>query len=304
MAGHIVVVGSLNMDMVVRTPHLPNTGETVIGSDFRNYPGGKGANQAVAAARLGAQVKLVGRVGADSFGDILLDTLAQAGVDTTHVVQLENEASGVAFITVDDGGQNTIVVASGANGSLSPEDVSAAEAAFSNASVLLVQLECPLAAVERAIQLAKRHGAKVVLNPAPAQLLDASLLKRVDYLIPNQTELALLAGQDSIQSAVQVLREHGVGRLVVTMGSEGALVVDGEFHRKIPTYPVQVVDTTAAGDAFAGAFAVGLTEGLSTTQATLWGNAAGALAVTRPGAQPSLPTRGEFDSFLENQKTA
>lgn len=291
------------MDMVVRTPHLPNTGETVIGSDFRNYPGGKGANQAVAAARLGAQVKLVGRVGADSFGDILLDTLAQAGVDTTHVVQLENEASGVAFITVDDGGQNTIVVASGANGSLSPEDVSAAEAAFSNASVLLVQLECPLAAVERAIQLAKRHGAKVVLNPAPAQLLDASLLKRVDYLIPNQTELALLAGQDSIQSAVQVLREHGVGRLVVTMGSEGALVVDGEFHRKIPTYPVQVVDTTAAGDAFAGAFAVGLTEELSTTQATLWGNAAGALAVTRPGAQPSLPTRGEFDSFLENQKT-
>lgn len=304
MAGHIVVVGSLNMDMVVRTPHLPNMGETVIGSDFRNYPGGKGANQAVAAARLGAQVKLVGRVGADSFGDILLDTLAQAGVDTTHVVQLENTASGVAFITVDDGGQNTIVVASGANGSLSPEDVSAAESAFSGASVLLVQLECPLAAVERAIQLAKRHGAQVVLNPAPAQLLDASLLKRVDYLIPNQTELALLAGQDSIQSAIRVLHEHGVGRLVVTMGSEGALVVDGEFQEQVPTYPVQVVDTTAAGDAFAGAFAVGLTEGLSILQAAVWGNAAGALAVTRSGAQPSLPTRGEFERFLKSQKIA
>ncbi len=301
MDGHIVVVGSLNMDMVVRTTRHPKVGETILGSDFRTFPGGKGANQAVAAAKLGCQVRMVGRVGQDPFGDQLLRAVASSGVDTTYIRSDPGFATGVALITVDEAGQNTIVVASGANGRVSPDDVDAAEDVFLGASVLLLQLECPLNAVEHAIHLARKNQVQVVLNPAPAQMLDAEFLESVDYLIPNQTELALLAGQESVQAAIDVLRTHGVRRIVVTLGEEGALVAANGLQELVPTYRVPVVDTTAAGDAFAGAFAVALSEGLSIHQATLWGNAAGALAVTRAGAQPSLPTREEFDAFLKSR---
>jgi ribokinase len=298
MDGHIVVVGSLNMDMVVRTARHPKVGETILGSDFRTFPGGKGANQAVAAAKLGCQVKMIGRVGQDVFGDQLLRAAASSGVDTTYILRDPSSATGVALITVDEFGQNTIVVASGANGKLTPDDVDAAEEVFIGASVLLLQLECPLDAVEHAIHLARKSQIQVVLNPAPAQMLDAEFLESVDYLIPNQTELALLAGQESVQAAIDVLRTHGVKRIVVTLGEEGALVAADGIQELVPTYRVPVIDTTAAGDAFAGAFAVALSEGLSLHQATRWGNAAGALAVTRAGAQPSLPTREEFDAFM------
>lgn len=296
-SAYIVVVGSLNMDLVVRAAHLPQAGETILGTDFRTFPGGKGANQAVAAARLGGKVKMIGRVGADDFGSALLQNAAADGVDTTYILRDGEAATGVALITVDSAGQNTIVVASGANGRLTAEDVSAAEEAFHGAAVLLLQLESPLQAVARAIELAKRHAAKVVLNPAPAQVLDAALLSGVDYLIPNQTELALLTGIEQIPDALSALQSWGVRCVIITLGDDGALLIEDGNQTHLPAYRVLVVDTTAAGDAFVGAFAVALTAGLTPRQAVEWGNAAGALAVTRAGAQPSLPTRAEFDRF-------
>lgn len=302
MDKHILVVGSLNMDMVVRTPRHPRLGETVLGTLYRTYPGGKGANQAVAAARLGARVKMIGRTGQDAFGDQLVEAVRANQVDTRYIRQDTPEPTGVAFITVDNEGQNTIVVASGANSLLTPQDISQAQQAFDGAAVLLLQLEVPLETVEKAISLARQRGIPVVLNPAPAQLLESDLLEQVDYLIPNQSELTELAGQDSTQAALRVVQTHGVKRLVVTLGADGALVVDGEWQERLPTYPVHVVDTTAAGDAFVGAFAVALSEGYGLRQATIWGNAAGALAVTRAGAMPSLPSRAEFDSFLASAR--
>jgi ribokinase len=298
MTGHIVVVGSLNMDLVVRAPRHPQPGETIMGGDFRTFPGGKGANQAVAAARLGAAVQMIGRVGADAFGDALLRTLAQDGVATRHVRRDQEAPTGVALITLNAAGQNSIVVAPGANARVTPQDVVAAEAAFAGAAVLLLQLECPLPAVAQAIEMAKQHGAQVVLNPAPAQPLDVALLAKVDYLLPNQNELALLTGLDDIRPAVSRLQASGVRRVVVTLGEDGVLVAEDDSEIHIPAHGVIVVDTTAAGDAFAGAFTVALLSGHSTRQAAAWGNAAGALAVTRAGAQPSLPRRGELEKFL------
>lgn len=299
MANHIVVVGSLNMDMVVRTQRHPRIGETVLGYNFQTYPGGKGANQAVAAARLNGSVKMIGRVGEDAFGEALLQNAMEDEVDIAHIIRDPDSPTGIAFITVDDLGQNTIVVASGANGRLSTEDILAAEDVFSDASVLLLQLECPLSAVEYAIGIAKKYDTQIVLNPAPAQLLDSELLEQVDYLIPNENELKLLAGQESVEASIDVLRSMGIVRFVVTLGEDGALVVDNEQKKWIPAYRVPVVDTTAAGDAFAGAFSVALCEGLTIWEAARWGNAAGALTVMSAGAQPSLPYRGNFDRFLQ-----
>ena len=298
MNKHIVVVGSLNMDLVAHAPRHPQAGETILGGDFATFPGGKGANQAVAAARLGANVKMIGRVGADSFGDALLQTLARDGVDRTHVRRDPESPTGVALIVVSADGQNTIVVAGGANAKLTPEDVSAAESAFEGSAVLLLQLESPLPAVERAIELAKEHGAKVILNPAPAQMLEAALLAQVDYLIPNQTELALLAGVDSVESAAKRLRSIGVRNVIVTLGGEGVFSVNDEGETRLAAHRVSVVDTTAAGDAFVGGFAVALAEGRTFREALAWGSAAGALAVTWAGAQPSLPVRGEVEKLL------
>jgi ribokinase len=298
----ILVVGSLNTDLVVRTIRHPQIGETVLGHGFRTYPGGKGANQAVAVARLGCPVKMVGRIGTDSFGEELLARITSEGVEPRFVLRDDEVPSGVAFITVDERGQNTIVVASGANMRLTPDDIDEAADAFNGAAVLLAQLEVPLAAVERAIELARRNGVLVVLNPAPAQLLESHLLHKVDVLIPNQTELALLAGQESTGASIEVLRSMGVKRLVVTLGENGALVVDGDQQEHMLAHRVPVVDTTAAGDAFAGAFAVALSEGQSIHESARWGNAAGALTVTRPGAQPSLPTRQELLDFLQTGK--
>jgi ribokinase len=298
MAGHIVVVGSLNMDLVVRAPRHPQPGETLLGSEFRTFPGGKGANQAVAAARLGGAVKLIGRVGADAFGDALIQTLANDGVDTSHVRQLADVPTGVALITLDAAGQNTIVVVPGANGELSPPDLLTAVSAFEGASVVVLQLEIPLLAVTYAVDLAHRHGARVVLNPAPAQPLDAALLAGVDVLVPNQPEAARLTQLNSPGEAARRLQALRVRCVVVTLGEEGVLIADDDGETQLAAHRVQVVDTTAAGDAFVGAFAVALAEGRSTREAAIWGNAAGALAVTRAGAQPSLPTRAELAMFL------
>lgn len=298
MAGHIVVVGSLNMDLVVRSPRHPQPGETLLGTEFHTFPGGKGANQAVAAARLGGQVKLIGRVGADAFGAALLQTLSQDGVDTRHVEPLKEAPTGVALITVDDAGQNTIVVVPGANGELSPPDLLAAESAFEGASVVVMQLEVPVLTVTYAADLARRHGARVVLNPAPAQPLSAALLRQVDALIPNQSEAALLTGCALAGDAARRLLASGVRSVIVTLGEDGVLIAEGETATHLPAHRVSVVDTTAAGDAFVGAFAVALAEGRTVREAAAWGTAAGALAVTRAGAQPSLPARAELEQFV------
>lgn len=304
MSGHILVVGSLNMDLVARAPHHPAPGETVLGGEFMTFAGGKGANQAVAAARLGAAVKMVGRVGEDSFADALLEGLRENGVDVSFIVRDAGAPTGVALITVDADGQNAIVVAPGANARLTPTDIDASEELFRGASVLLLQLESPLDSVNRATELARKHSVPIVLNPAPALELSASLISAVDYLIPNEGELALLVGMDldtPVQTAVERLQANGASRVIVTLGEAGAFVCDGEENIEISGHPAHIVDTTAAGDAFVGAFAVGITEGKSMLEAARFGNAAGAIAVSRAGAQPSLPQREEVEELLERE---
>jgi ribokinase len=303
MAAHITVVGSLNMDLVARAPRIPQPGETIIGSDFHTVPGGKGANQAVAAARLGAQVSMVGRVGRDAFAESLLNNLAAAGVDHTFVVHDPEAATGVALIAVDDAGQNSIIVASGANVRLSPADVDGAEAAIAGADALLLQLESPLETVTRAAKVAHAHGVPVILNPAPARSLPGALLALVDVLIPNESETALLTGLPvgdpaEAEAAATALRELGVGTVILTLGERGALLAREDGAEYFPAFEVTPVDTTAAGDAFVGGFAVALAEGRSLAEAVQWGNGAGALATTRLGAQPSLPTRQDLEGLL------
>jgi ribokinase len=307
-AAHVTVVGSLNMDLVARAPRIPQPGETIIGGDFYTAPGGKGANQAVAVARMGARVSMVGRVGCDAFAGLLLENLAAAGVDCAFVVRDLEAATGVALIVVDDAGQNSIVVASGANMRLSPADVDAAEAAIAVADVLLLQLESPLETVTRAAEVAHAHGVTVILNPAPARSLPAELLSSVDVLIPNEVETTLLTGlpvddQAEAGAAAEALRGLGVGVVILTLGERGALLVGTEGVECFPAFDVTPVDTTAAGDAFVGGFAVALAEGQTAAQAVRWGNAAGALATTKMGAQPSLPTRLTVENLLAEPKT-
>jgi ribokinase len=303
MAPRIAVAGSLNMDLVVRSPRIPRPGETIIGGEYRHVPGGKGANQAVAAARLGAQVAMVGRLGRDAFGDQLRNNLAAGGVDTSFVVQDAGIATGVALIVVDDAGQNSIVVAPGANMRLSPADIDAAAQAIAGADALLLQLESPLDAVIRAAEVAHDHGVTVILNPAPARPLPPHLLALVDVLIPNESEAALLTGlpvdsQSEAEEAAAALLHLGTGAAVLTLGARGALLAR-EGHCQIATaFPVQPLDTTAAGDAFVAGFAVALAEGATMGDAVRWGNAAGALATTQHGAQPSLPSRAAVEQLL------
>ena len=308
MPARVTVVGSLNMDLVVRAPRIPRPGETIIGGEFRTVPGGKGANQAVAAARLGAQVAMVGRVGGDAFGGLLLENLAAAGVDHTFVTRDVEAATGVALIEVDDAGQNSIVVVSGANMRLAPADVEAAAAAIGVADVLLLQLESPLETVTRAAQVAHARGVTVILNPAPARPVPAGLLGLVDVLIPNESETALLTGlpvgdQEEAQAAAAALRRMGVATVILTLGERGALLAYEGGAELFPAFDVTPVDTTAAGDAFVGGLAVALAEGRPLREAVRWGNAAGALATTRLGAQPSLPTRQALDDMLAHGKT-
>jgi ribokinase len=291
------------MDLVARAARIPQPGETIIGGDFHTAPGGKGANQAVAAARLGAHVSMVGRVGCDTFGGSLLENLAAAGVDHDRVVRDPEAATGVALITVDGVGQNSIVVASGANMELSPSDADAAEPAIAGADVLLLQLESPLETVAQAAAIAARHGVQVILNPAPARPLPAALLSVVDVLIPNESETALLTrlpvgDRAEIEAAAKALQGWGVATVILTLGERGALLVQAERVESFPAFDVIPVDTTAAGDAFVGGFAVALAEGRSLAEAVRWGNATGALATTQLGAQPSLPTRQDVKQLL------
>lgn len=307
MDARIAVVGSLNMDLVTQAAKTPAPGETVIGGDLQKFPGGKGANQAVAAARLGAQVAMVGRVGDDAFGTELRRILAADGVDVTCVWETAVTPSGVALIVVDAQGQNSIVVAPGANMRLTPADVAAATPVIQTAKALLLQLETPLETVQRAAELARAAGVTVILNPAPARPLPAELLALVDILIPNESETAALTGMPTgseaeLAAAAAHLRALGVGTVILTLGARGALLATEQETRHFPAFPVaQVVDTTAAGDAFMGGLATAVASGLPIETAITWGNAAGALAVTRAGAQPSLPTMEECEKMVNGQ---
>lgn len=308
MVAQIVVVGSLNMDLVVRSPRIPQPGETIIGGDFLTLPGGKGANQAIAAARLGGQVQMVGRVGQDEFGELLLGNLASAGVDHDWVMQDRTAPTGVALIVVDAFGQNSIVVAPGANMRLQPTDIETVEHVIAGADILLVQLESPLETVWAAVQIAHQHSVKIVLNPAPAQALPTRLLSFVDILIPNQSETALLTGLPvatpaDAETGARRLLKAGVRTVIITLGARGTLLASQEGIEIFPAFDVTPVDATAAGDAFVGAFAVALAEGHELAQVVRWGNAAGALATTRFGAQPSLPMRPEVEQLLSQGAT-
>lgn len=304
---HVIVVGSLNMDLVVRMPQIPRPGETLLGGVFKTFPGGKGANQAVAAARLGAHVTMIGCVGGDAFGQEMRDTLTAEGIDTTHVLVHPESATGVALIQVDAKGQNSIAVASGANFQLTSADVEKAMQAIENFDVLVMPLETPLETIYTAAKIASQRGTKVLLNPAPAQMLKPDLLELVDVLLPNEYEAALMTGSPSLQSAADVrsaaekLLSLGVKNLMVTMGSQGAMLFDGQMESNISACPVQAVDTTAAGDCFVGALAVGLCEGKSLLSAAEFASAASAISVTRDGAQPSLPRREEVLQFMNKR---
>jgi ribokinase len=308
MNARITIVGSLNMDLVIRSPHIPQPGETIIGSDFQTIPGGKGANQAVAAARLGGQVNMVGRVGEDTFADALLDNLKSSGVDTGFVRRDSNSPTGVALIVVDDAGENVIVVASGANMQVTETDVAAAEQAISSSDVLLLQLEVPLRVVTRAAQIARANGVSVILNPAPARKLPSELLQLVDVLVPNESETELLTGieissQAEYANAARLLLRTGVNSLVITLGRRGSLLASSSNDlESIAAFKIKPVDTTAAGDAFLGGLAVTIGEGGSLQEAVRMGNAAGALAAMRFGAQTSLPSRSEVLQLIDGEK--
>jgi ribokinase len=294
----ILVVGSINMDLVVRVPHAPAPGETVLGGDFETFPGGKGANQAVAAARMGGEVTMVGRVGNDDFGNTLIHGLVEDKIKTTHVTKDSNAPTGIAMIAVAADGENMIVVASGANMHVSVEDVNKARELMRETDLLLLQLETPIEVLTAAVELANAYGVPVVLNPAPAQRLAKPLLASIEVITPNINELAILSGEQNLDRGIQTLRNWGVRNLVVTLGANGARVVTEAIDQHLPAYEVTAVDSTAAGDAFNGALAVSLAEGKPLLEAVRFGMAAGALAATRRGAQPSLPTREAVMGFL------
>lgn len=300
----ICVVGSLNMDFVLRAPRIPVPGETVLGAEqLQTIPGGKGANQAVAAARLGAAVSMIGMVGEDGSGTELLENLRRAGVDTTHVGIQSGSSSGVALIVVDERGQNSIVVSSGANMELAAADVKQAEAAIQSADVLVMQLEVRDEVILEAARIARDANTMVVLNPAPARTLSAELLEAVDYLVPNETETGRLTGIEvhsdrNIAQSVESIRRLGVPTVVITRGSSGATFVTADQIGHVPAYNVEPVDTTACGDAFVAALAVSVGQGNEIAAAVGTANAAGALAATVTGAQPSLPLRDAVDRML------
>lgn len=302
----VLVVGSANMDMVVSTGRFPKPGETVLARDFGMYPGGKGANQAVACAKLGGDVAFLGKTGRDMFRDRLLESLNSEGVDASRVLLDPDAPTGIALITVDSDGQNEIVVVSGSNMKLSPDEVAAQEELFEAARVVMLQLEIPLETVVTAAKLAKRNGAEVILNPAPATELPDELLRAVDYITPNESETETLTGRHLGDDAASVdaarrLIKRGVGHVILTLGARGALHVTPDTAQPYPAYQVDVVDTTAAGDAFNGALAFALSRGDAMEQAVPFANAVAACCVTRMGAQTSMPLLDDVERFRQEQ---
>ncbi len=302
MKPYILVVGSSNTDMVAKTTWLPKPGETVLGGEFFMAAGGKGANQAVAAARLGAEVIFIAKVGKDVFGHQAVEGFTREGIDTGYIIVDAVHPSGVALIAVDAEGENCIVVASGANAAMSPADLAGAEEKIKKAAFVLMQLEIPLETVAFVAGMARTHGVPVILNPAPARKLPEDLLRGLTVLVPNQKEAEMLTGvtivdKASAEKAAAALAASGVGTVIITLGADGALVLDrGEFVW-LAAPAVKAVDTTAAGDVFCGALATALAEGRTMKDAVEFACVAAALSVTKMGAQPSAPGRGEVAAF-------
>lgn len=299
---NILVIGSSNTDMVIRTEHLPLPGETVIGGTFFMNPGGKGANQAVAVARLGGQVAFVCKTGSDIFGHQAQQLFSEEGIDSSYVFSDTKNPSGVALITVDTHAENCIVVAPGANAHLTVADLKHSARAVEKADIVLLQLEIPMETVEEAAVMAQRLGKKVVLNPAPASKLSPRLLESLYVITPNETEAEMISGIHivdgaSAEAAARKIASMGVPNVIVTLGTRGALVFDGTDCEIVPACKVQAVDTTAAGDVFNGALVVALAEGRSLTEAARFACKASAISVTRVGAQSSVPYRTEVDIF-------
>ncbi|ALF53969.1 ribokinase [Nostoc piscinale CENA21] len=304
----VIVFGSINLDLVATASHLPTSGETLLGKNFFQVPGGKGANQAVALARLGIPTQMVGRVGGKGFGAELLDNLQTAGVQTENIFRDESVSSGVAIIIVDDVGQNQIVVVPGANGEVNQADVERLLPLLPTAKALLLQLEIPLGAVVAAAKAGRNANITVILDPAPAQSdLPAELYPLVDIITPNEVEAGQLVGfkvdsQESATKAAIVFLQRGVKSAIVKLGAKGVVCATAEETFFVPAFPVNVVDTVAAGDAFNGGLAAALYTGMSLHQAVVWGAAAGALAATKPGAQTSLPDKLTFEAFLKDRR--
>jgi len=299
----IIVVGSSNTDLVVKLPRLPKAGETIIGGTFSTAAGGKGANQAIAAARAGGDVTFITKVGNDHFGQQAINAFEKDELNIDFVGFERGVSSGIALIFVDDRGENSIGVASGANNELRPSDIERAAEAVTAADVLLVQLEIPMETVEAAVRMASRAGVRIVLNPAPAQPLSPDLCRMISVLTPNENEAEVLTGvrvvdDETIEKTASLLMARGVGAAVLTLGARGAYVAEGGKGEFIPTLKVDPIDSTAAGDVFNGALAVCLGEKQSLRDAVRFANAAAALSVTRLGAQPSAPNRKEILDLL------
>jgi ribokinase len=299
----VLVVGSSNLDLVVTAQRFPKPGETIFGKKFDMFPGGKGANQAVCTARLGCKTTFIGKMGNDEFGGKLLKVLLSDGIDIKNIFIDENEHTGTALITVDSNGQNQIIVISGSNMKLTPNELKLKAHLFSEAAVVLTQLEIPLETVFKAAELAKENNAIFILNPAPVTKLPESLFPSVDYLIPNEIELELISGlkitdETSIRKACENLLNKGIKNIIVTLGRKGALLLNRNVNKIFPTKKVKVVDTTAAGDAFNGAFAYRISEGDSLDDAIEFANNVASLVVTRMGAQSSMPYLNEINNLL------
>jgi ribokinase len=302
MQAKVVIVGSLNMDLVTRAPRLPRAGETLAGQSFVTVPGGKGANQAVAAARLGASVAMIGCVGDDAYGEQLRAALLAEGVDCQAVTPVSGESTGVALIVVDDSSQNAIVIVAGGNGHVTASVVDSFDALLCQAEVIICQLEVPLDTVGHVLKRGHELGKTVILNPAPASgPLPAQWFAWIDYLIPNESEATALTGLPvdstaSADAAATALLDAGVSKVIVTLGEQGALFASKSRSEHFPAPKVQPIDTTAAGDTFVGGFAAALADGKSESDAIRFGQVAAALSVTRSGAQPSIPTFAEVQA--------
>ncbi|MBE0685355.1 MAG: ribokinase [Anaerolineaceae bacterium] len=304
MKKNILVIGSINYDLVVYTQRLPKPGETIMGDRFQTFPGGKGANQAIAAARLGADVQMIGRVGKDGFGEELLQNLQLNHVDTTQILKV-TKPTGTALITVDANGQNSIIVVPGANATLTRKDIDALKKTIQSAKILILQLEIPLDVVIHAIDIAYAAGITILLNTAPATLIPIETLRKATFLIPNESELALLSGYEinnfsDCRKAISHLQSLGCNQIILTRGEHGAYYFYLDNQIFAPPFNVPVLDTTAAGDAFIGGLAAALADDLDLHVALLHASAAGAFAVTKAGAQTSLPNKWELDEFIKN----
>jgi ribokinase len=304
MSTDIVVVGSLNMDMVVKVERRPTKGETILGSDFFMSPGGKGANQAYAVGNLGGSVAIIGRLGSDVFAESLHSNLRKVGVDISAIDINKNESSGIAIISIDGNGDNSIIVAPGANKRVSTGDIRRKESLIKNSKLLMIQLEIPLESVIEAIEIANYHHVPVLLDPAPARQLPDEILKMIDFITPNETEIYHLTGIEvtdnkSAKLAAVELLGKGIKTVFAKLGAKGVTVVNVNRSHHFPGYAVDVVDTTAAGDAFAGALGKALSEGKDVWAAAQFANAVGALAVTRYGAQQSIPNLMETEAFIK-----